>query len=156
MTHVPDTESAFTAIAAAMLHRRIPKETIARLIYLIDWKSAIEDARQVSGIVWCTDGAGKMDFSSVVQRLDDVRESMRSVRTMSDMMRNMVPESYVPAAARAAYDHVISKTTGMNRIDLEVLVRSTYPCITANAAGVTLDLPHLAMRYADVLSAVET
>lgn len=152
MTHVPQSEPTFVAIAATMLHRRVPTDQIARLVYLIDWKSAIEHGRQATRIVWTVDADGNLDFAPVIRELDVVRTAMRGVKTMFDMLRNMDPEADIPAEVRTAYDHVWFEAKPLNRVELEILVKSTYPCLTSLAGDPALDLPTLAVRYADLMS----
>jgi len=152
MTHVPQSEPTFVAIAATMLHRRVPTDQIARLVYLIDWKSAIEDGRQATGIVWTVNDQGNLDFAPVIRELDVVRTAMRGIRSMFDMLRNLDPEADIPEDVRAAYDHVWFVAKPMNRVDLEILVKSTYPCLTALAGDPPLDLPALAVRYAELMA----
>lgn len=153
MTHVPKSDPTFTAIVQSLLHARTPIDHIPRLVYLIDWKSAIEDARQVTNVIWTVDGMGDIDFDPVSREIETIRDAMRGVRTMAESIRLMEPETMIPAWAWTAYDHVYREARKLRLVPLVVLVNSTFPCLTANGRVAVLDLPALALKYREAMPA---
>lgn len=149
MTRIPTSDTNLIALTRALLHRRTPMDRIPRLLYLIDWKSAIENGAQATGIEWTVDARGNPDFDGIDHAIDGVIAGMRGgpsiVRTMLEIARD--PEADLPDTLQDAYRHTIEATRDLDRVRLEVLVKSTHPCLTAREEEV-LDMADHASRYA--------
>lgn len=149
MTGMPTFDANFIALTRALLHRRMPMDRIPRLLYLIDWKSAIENGSQATGIAWTVDANGNLGFDGFDRAINAVIAGMRSgpgiVRTMLEMARD--PEADLPDDLKGAYRHTIDATKDLDRVRLEVLVKSTHPCLTAHEDA-PIDMAEHARRYA--------
>lgn len=149
MTRIPTSDTNLIALTRALLHRRMPMDRIPRLLYLIDWKSAIENGTQATGIEWTVDGRGNPGFDGFDRAINAVIAGMRGgpgiVRTMREMARD--PEADLPDDLKGAYRHTIEATKDLDRIRLEILVKSTHPCLTAREDAI-VDMADHARRYA--------
>lgn len=149
MTRIPTSDTNFIALTRALLHRRTPMDRIPRLLFLIDWKSAIEKGDQATGIEWTVDGRGNPDFDGIDRAIDGVIAGMRGgpgiVRTMLEMARD--PEADLPDVIRDAYRHTVEATKDLDRVRLEILVKSTHPCLTSRDEAI-VDMADHARRYA--------
>jgi hypothetical protein len=152
MTHVPKSEPTFTAIVQSLLHARTPIHHIPRLVYLMDWKSAIEDGRQATHVIWTVDAIGDIDFDPVSKEIDTIRSAMRGLKGMAASVLLLNQDTMIPASARPAYDHVVREAGILRLVPLMVLVNSTFPCMTSGGDQ-ALDLPALALKYREVVPA---
>lgn len=125
-------------------------DLVARLVYLVDWRSAITRGSQTTRTAWRIDGRGP--------HLADVEAAAREVRdgrTLSDILLP-TPTRRLPDLddeSVASLDHVLSDAATMDRLRLVRLVMSTYPVMTADPEGrpPVADLGRMAERYRAVM-----
>jgi len=64
---------------------------------------------------------------------------------MLEMARD--PEADLPDVIRDAYRHTVEATKDLDRVRLEILVKSTHPCLTSRDEAI-VDMADHARRYA--------
>jgi len=122
------------------------------MIYLADWKSAIDEIKQITNIKWKFNHFGPyVDdviigaiFSDVfeVERTVNIRGNSKEIIALRDP--NFVPK--LSEVEKKILDHVIEATKNLNWNEFIKLVYSTFPVMTGVRGG-NLDLLRAAQRY---------
>jgi hypothetical protein len=127
---------------------------LTKMIYLADWRSAIQRREQVTDITWFFNHYGpfvravletaESDRSFTVRVATNAYGSEKSVISVSSSAEapSVSPED------REVLDHVIRQTEALYWADFLKLVYSTYP-ILSQPRYTYLDLIDLAHRYAE-------
>jgi hypothetical protein len=107
-------------------------DLVARLVYLVDWRSALTIQRQTTRVEWRIDGRGP--------RLGLVEAAARQIRAERTLIDRIMPTPTrrLPdlfAGDVESLDHVLKEAALMNRLQLVRLVMSTYPVMTADLDG---------------------
>jgi hypothetical protein len=132
--------------------QELSKARLTKMVYLADWRAAIEQGRQLTSLRWT--------FNHYGPYLDDVVQEARAskdldVETTRNMygglkelvaVRDETPEPPMSDSDRAILDHVIEETAPLYWNDFMKLVYSTYPIVTQERYT-TLDLVELAKEY---------
>jgi hypothetical protein len=130
----------------------LSKARLTKMVYLADWKSALERNMQMTAIKW--------QFNYYGPYVDDVVESIREDEAFAlYSTRNMYgePKDLIQLRGKVSYpslndtdkeilDFVIKKTAPKTWNDFIRLVYSTYPILTQPRFSL-LDLPVLAQEY---------
>jgi hypothetical protein len=130
----------------------LSKARVAKIIYLADWRSAIQRETQLTDLNWT--------FYHYGPYLDDVVNTAQSdpaLAVVQDTTMYGTPKEVItlqdPEAPfelstedQRIIDEVIEQTRNMNFSDFLKLVYSTYPVVT-QPRYVPLDLVSLAKRY---------
>lgn len=128
---------------------------LTKMVYLADWKHAIEHGRQITDVRWYFDNFGPWvpDVVNTARQhpsLFAVREGWTGFGNRKTTI-DLVDEAYRPAALdtdeRASLDHVLKTTPHLSFEAFIQLVYSTYP-IRKSDRYTWLDLPALAAEYA--------
>lgn len=143
----------------AYLLRRYPhaedlsKARVTKMVYLADWKSAIEYGRQVTSIRWYFDNYGpyRPDVYNEVLANDELfsitdTNNMFGDRKSVLSLKNSSYEPHLSEAAKRVLDHVIDETQMLNWTDFISLIYGTFP-ISLSPRYTDLDLVQLAIRY---------
>lgn len=132
----------------------VAHERVVRMVYLADWKSALERGRTVSGLHWHFDHAGPFVW--------DVLDVVRSETTMFSLTtdanyyggavtkialrdRRILP-SQLDDHERWALDFVLCTTRELRDYELIRLVYSTFPVLSSERYT-PLDLVAKAIEY---------
>jgi hypothetical protein len=128
---------------------------LTKMIYLADWRAAIQCGKQITGLRW--------EFHHYGPYLDDViKEAKRSRdfqiidgQTMYGSRKQVIAVTPEASEGRLepweaeALDHVIRQTADLNWADFIELVYSTYPIVRMDRYS-TLDLVRLAADYTEL------
>jgi len=133
---------------------------LTKLVYLSDWKSALESDCQLTSTEWYFDHFGP--YVDTLKKLSDKDVGIESYETynafgnkktcfrLNDVNTKKDLELLTPSDVKII-DFVIKKTHSKNYNDFIKLVYSTYPVANSERYD-TLDLPLLASRYKEMLS----
>ena len=127
---------------------------LTNMLYLTDWKSALDYNRQLSDINWVhspegPNQEGLLDFMWSDEKTFGVGEFADSSgkRNRYLYLRSDVTDEYhFSVDEQKVVQHVIDTTKSRNIYDLLKLVHSTYPMMKSNL-GERLDLIHFALEY---------
>lgn len=121
------------------------------MVYLADWKSAVDNHETISGIRWYFDHFGPFVWDVVnLSQIDPAFESVDlptlfgSRKTLIRLRVHFTP--LLSRQARQICDHVIEHTADKSWSEFIKLVYSTYPVVTSSKYS-WLDLPMLAAQY---------
>ena len=123
-----------------------------KIIYLVDWKSAIDKGEKITNIDWMFnhDGPYVIEIENLIA--EDDRFNIVSTRNIYGNEKNLITlkeDKNFPEPNendRKIIDFVIDKTRKFNWKEFIELVYSTYPIISQER-GTTLDLVALANEY---------
>jgi hypothetical protein len=126
---------------------------VTKMVYLSDWKHALEHGRQLSDIAWYFDNYGPFvwDVKETAQAHPDLFRLVRG-ETFSGAGKLLIVRTdreYEPKLApaeRRSIDYVIQATKNLPFLRFVNLVYSTYPILTSDRYS-PLDLPALAREY---------
>lgn len=130
----------------------LSKARLTKLVYLADWKSAIDRNQQMTSIKWLFNRFGPYVDDIVQIATQDDAFTLRQDRTMfgnkkeTIALTNPFDERSLTEADRHILDHVIEQTRKLSFDAFIQLVYSTYPILTG-AQGSDLDLIAAADRY---------
>jgi hypothetical protein len=139
----------------------LSKARLAKLIYLADWKSAIERGEQMTNIVWVYNYHGPYVEDVAQEAEDDPAFKVRSTHNLygepKDLIELVRPRGYPSLTEddRRILDSIIASTAEKNWNEFIRLVYSTYPIITQDRFS-KLDLVELARRYAEDQASLRT
>lgn len=133
---------------------------ITKMVYLADWKSAIERARQLTGLTWEFNHYGpyvpdvvrmarKEEGFTVETGRNAYGEPRDLIRHMPEAADNTSNYPSLAAEDRKLLDFVINSVKDKNFQEFIKLVYSTYPIVTSDRYS-KLDLVPLARDYAEV------
>jgi hypothetical protein len=126
---------------------------LTKMLYLTDWKNAIEHDAQLSRTVWHFNHYGPYvdDFVNIARKDKDIK--VTNTKTMFGGNKQLLELSNKDAEAvhltkelKAIVDFVINKTKDKNYDDFIKLVYSTYPVISSSKYS-DLDLVAKAREY---------
>lgn len=131
----------------------LSKARITKMVYLADWKSALEHGRQMTDVAWYFNHYGPYvkDVIHAVERSPDfdVEQGETMYGSEKEVVRLLNPRPEWPSLGpedRAVLDHVIAQTEDLYFNDFVRLVYSTYP-VASQPRYSTFDLPELADDY---------
>ena len=146
VTQVPVIDPALRSVLRALVRVCPHDDLVARLVYLVDWRSALTIQRQTTAVEWRIDGRGP--------RLGLMEAASRVVRAERKLLDRIMPTPTrrLPDLAAGdvdSLDHVLKEAARMDRLQLVRLVMSTYPVMTADLDGQppVADLPALVPPY---------
>lgn len=130
----------------------LSKARLTKLIYLADWKSALEHGKQLSNIRWKYNHYGP--YVDDVANLAASSEKFDIKRTINHFgnekslicLRSKDTSASIPTEDKEILNFVIKKTSTKYWKDFIKLVYSTYP-ILSRPKGAPLDLVTLASEY---------
>lgn len=125
-------------------------DLVARMVYLVDWRSALTLGRQTTDMEWRIDGRGP--------RLRLIENTARMIRRDRTLLERILPfrVGRLPCLDDgdvASLTHVIDAAATLDRLQLVRLVMSTYPVMTASNDGqpAVANLPSLVAPYRKVM-----
>ncbi|MFG0336174.1 MAG: Panacea domain-containing protein [Maioricimonas sp. JB049] len=132
----------------------LSRAKLTKLVYLADWKSAIDYGRPISDIEWYFDNYGPFvwkvwNTASENPETFEIERSENMFGNPKHVIRltgGAAPANLEPAE-RAVLDHVISTTKDLGWNDFIKLVYSTYPVVSSERYS-QLDLVLKAKEYA--------
>jgi hypothetical protein len=130
----------------------LSKARLTKMVYLTDWKSAIDRGEQLTDIEWKFNHYGPYVQDVVNTARDnkefDVISTSAPYGSWKELIRLKVLGSYGSLTARdkAILNHIVDSTAPLSWDDFMRLVYSTYPVIS-RTRGETLDLVPLAEEY---------
>lgn len=125
---------------------------LTKIIYLIDWKSAIDDSCLLTNSEWHLDNYGpyiEHFFDAITKDKDldiKISNNLDEDKKLSIVMKNIEWQDHLEDRQKKIIDFVINVTKDKNYSDLSKLVFSTYPIIVGNN-NFYLDLIKLAHDY---------
>ncbi len=153
MTALKDIIAYVCKTYPSNLQDELSNARVTKMIYLADWRQAIEHGRQISDIDWFFDNYGPY--------VDDVRKEvaennsifdLQHVQNMYGQPKNLIKlkdKNYAPSLSddqKKSIDHVIEMTKKMYWDTFIKLVYSTYP-ITSSERYSHLNLLEKASEY---------
>lgn len=130
----------------------LSKARLTKMVYLADWKSAIDRGKQVSNIQWVYNHYGPYvdDVANVAQSdsIFDIQSTTNMFGGNKEVVR-LKSENYSPSitnAEKSILDHIISITSTKYWNTFMELVYSTYPILKSPKYS-SLDLVALAKEY---------
>ncbi|WP_065978540.1 Panacea domain-containing protein [Pseudoalteromonas lipolytica] len=129
---------------------------LTKMLYLADWKSAIEDSKQLTDAEWHFNHYGPYVDDFIKMAKDDSDIKVYSTQTMfgghkqqvelrSDFNRDIELEKN----EKKILDFVIESTKSKNYEDFIKLVYSTYPVVSSSKYN-DLDLVQMAQEYREL------
>ncbi len=126
---------------------------LTKMVYLSDWKQAIENKRQITNIEWYFDNYGPFvaDVQNEIRDNPDAFECKETVNMFGrpKTLFSIKETSYIPRLTQSekdAVDHVIKETQSLNWEDFINLVYSTHP-ISSSSRYSKLNLVSKANEY---------
>lgn len=126
---------------------------VTKMVYLADWKSAIDSEHQMSEIQWYFDNFGPFvrDILAVVQSCPELFRVVETQNAFGEPKRvfQLVQPSYsanLTANERQTLDHVIDATKDLSWDKFIKFVYSTYPVLSSDRYS-PLDLVAKAHEY---------
>lgn len=131
---------------------------LTKILYLADWKSAIDNNKQITDASWNFHHYGPYvdDFMKIARNDKDIL--IKDTCTMFGGKKHQIELSNsfdedvnIPEFQKSIIDFVIDKTKNKNYDEFIKLVYSTYPVISSNKYE-KLDLVELARQYKKIVS----
>lgn len=124
---------------------------LTKMIYLADWRTAIQEGRQITSIEWPFNHYGPYVHDVIEEARSSEDFSIESSETMYGSPKQVVKlrRDVTPGLEpweREALDHVIASTKDLTWAKFIELVYSTYPVVSQDRYT-TLDLVDLAEDY---------
>lgn len=130
----------------------LSKARLTKMVYLADWKSAIEHDRQLTDIEWFFNNYGPYvddiwltAFQDERFNLDHGQNVYGGVKETISLKKPFTPES-LSIEDKRILDHVVTQTERLYWNDFMKLVYSTHPVLTGTR-GEHLDLDAAAQKY---------
>ncbi len=129
---------------------------LTKMLYLADWKSAIEEAKQLTDAQWHFNHYGPYvdNFINIAKDDDDIE--VVSTQTMFGGHKQQIVLSSnfkgnidVDESEKKILDFVIASTKSKNYEDFIKLVYSTYPVVSSSRYS-DLDLTKMAKEYTEI------
>jgi uncharacterized protein YwgA len=128
---------------------------LTKIIYLADWKSAIDYSDQLTSIKWHFDHYGpyvedvmdsiKKDPTVIVESTSNIYGSKKTLIALKENAEDLA----LTTRQRETLDFVIEATKNKNYSDFIKLVYSTYPVVIGNRYS-DMDLVSLAKIYKEM------
>lgn len=136
------------------LRDELSKARLNKMIYLADWKFAIENQSQISNIDWVYNNYGPyVDDIEYVAKTDDWFEMINTCncygnkKTIIGLTRDILDEELqLYETEKNCLNHVIQTTRSLNWTSFINLVYSTYPIISSTKKD-NLNLVQIALQY---------
>lgn len=150
--------AALTDILAYILQEypyknELSNARVTKMVYLADWKQALEEKRQISPIKWFFNSYGPfvwdiMETAENNAELFDIdeTENLYGERKKLLALRDKIFQPQLTKTEKAAIDHIIEVTKPMNWESFIRLVYSTHP-IVSSERYTHLDLVEKAWEY---------
>jgi len=137
------------------LPEELSKARLNKIIYLIDWKSAIEKQRQLTNIHWLFNHYGPYvrEIESLI--IEDPRFKIEQTTNFYGGEKNIITlkddQSFIEPSneEKIIIEFIMEKTRRLYWDKFINLVYSTYPIIS-QAKGSNLDLVQLAKEYKEL------
>ena len=131
----------------------LSKARLTKLVYLADWRSVLQNDKQISDITWEVYHYGPW-VPDVIKAVEDNPEKFRIRKTYTWLgnpkeVVELTDDSFTPnllPEEKAAINHVIDVTKDLNWDSFIRLVYSTYPVVT-QPKYTPLNLRELAAKY---------
>jgi uncharacterized phage-associated protein len=133
----------------------LSKARLVKLIYLADWKSSLNNEKQLSNIKWIYNHYGPYVEDIINEIRNDsnfeivfVNNSYNQPKELIKVLNNEEPK--ISKESKEIIDFVIDKTKSLYWNDFINLVYSTYPILKSQKFE-ELDLEKLAKEYKNTL-----
>lgn len=130
----------------------LSKARLTKMVYLADWKSAIERDLQLTDIEWFFNNYGPyvddiwhIAFQDERFNLEHGQNMYGGIKETISLKKPFIPES-LSMEDKGILDHVIEETKRLYWKDFVKLIYSTYPVLTG-IRGEHMDLDAAAKRY---------
>jgi hypothetical protein len=131
---------------------------LTKMIYLMDWKNAIDSGTQITNVKWHFDHYGPYvdDFVKIAKKDKDILVENTSnyyggKKQLFKLSNTFSGNLEITPKQKAIADFVIDATKQKNYEDFIQLVYSTYPVISSERYS-DLDLVSMANKYKDLVS----
>ncbi|ANL35141.1 Panacea domain-containing protein [Rhizobium phaseoli] len=137
----------------------LSKARVTKMVYLADWKAAIDYGRQITDIKWKFHHFGPYVDDVYRAALDDpalrVTQEVNVYGNLKERIELADPKTpvYLQESERLIFNHVINETKPLRWDGFIKLVYSTYP-ILSGMRGSSLDLVASAKTYRETGSAL--
>ncbi|NNH67522.1 Panacea domain-containing protein [Rhizobium laguerreae] len=137
----------------------LSKARVTKMVYLADWKAAIDHGRQITDIKWRFHHFGPYVDDVYRAAVDDpalhVKQEVNVYGNLKERIELVDPKTTVRLHdwEKTIFNHVISETKPMHWDGFIKLVYSTYP-ILSGVRGAPLDLIASARAYREIGSAL--
>lgn len=138
----------------------LSKARLNKILYLSDWKSALEKSSSITGINWKFNHYGPYvdEIVDLIRNNPDFDvESTWNFYGQPKEIIKLVNEEYdiqIDQSSKEIIDGIIDKTSKLNFRDFIDLVYSTYP-VVSQQKGTDLDLVLLANKYKSLKNKTE-
>ena len=131
---------------------------LTKMVYLSDWKSAIENEKQLTDAIWHFHHYGPYIDDFLKLALEDKNIEVEETINMFGKKKQLIKlkESFseeinLSDETKSILDFVINSTKQKNYEDFIKLVYSTYPVISSNRYS-DFDLVEMAKNYKEILT----
>jgi len=134
---------------------------VTKMVYLADWKSAIERGEQITGLTWRFDQYGPFVYKVLDTAKEDSAFEIIPTRNMygsqKDLLKvdNDVDYPTLSAEEMRILDFVMEGSAPLNWNEFIKLVYSTYPIVSQERYS-KLDLVRLAQEYEEVVPLLDS
>lgn len=134
---------------------------VTKMVYLVDWKSAIRNNRQLTDVKWIFDRFGPFNYAVFNEIRDDPFFKITITTNLHGQEKTLIgveENVQYPSLTEEdidIIDFVIEKTSPLYWDDFIKLVYSTYPIMTSERLSL-LPLPELAAEYRELLKETES
>ncbi|HJE22275.1 MAG TPA: SocA family protein [Methylorubrum populi] len=146
-------EAAIAYLCENYPHKsELSKARLTKLVYLADWKSCIENDKQISNIEWVFNHYGPyvddIYNTAISSPSFNVERSTNFYGNRKEIisLKLTILNNHLSASEKRILDHVIEETKRLNWDQFIQLVYSTYPVLTGTR-GEKLDLAAIARAY---------
>lgn len=128
---------------------------LTKIMYLADWKAAIDLGRTLTGVVWRFNHYGPYvdDFVSVAKADKDISveftQTVYGGRKQLFSLVSNVQKFDIDSSSKSILDFVMDATKSKNYDDFIKLVYSTYPVVSSSRYS-ELNLVSLAKQYKQI------
>ena len=133
-------------------NHELSKARLTKLVYLADWKAAIEGRRQMTPIQWVFNRYGPYVEDVYQLAMDDAAFNVENDWTLfgnpkeTISLKREFDMTSLTAEDKRTLDHVINQTQRLSWDEFIQLVYSTYPVLTGTR-GAQMDLVAAAEKY---------
>ena len=131
---------------------------LTKMVYLSDWKSAIENEKQLTDALWHFHHYGpyiddflKLAFDDKDIEVEETINMFGNKKQLIKLKESFQEEINLPDETKKILDFVISSTKQKNYEDFIKLVYSTYPVISSNRYS-DFNLVEMAKNYKEILT----
>ncbi len=131
---------------------------LTKMVYLSDWKSAIENEKQLTDALWHFHHYGpyiddflKLAFDDKDIEVEETVNMFGNKKQLIKLKESFQEEINLPDETKKILDFVITSTKQKNYEDFIKLVYSTYPVISSNRYS-DFNLVEMAKNYKEILT----